>query len=93
MPLLRRHAADQRHAPATAEDFEERLLAIAPDLTTREREVCALIALGVSSEGIGLRLGISLNTVRTYRKRAYTRLRISSHNELLRLACQRPTAN
>ena len=34
---------------------------------------------------IGLKLGISVNTVLTYRKRAYGRLHISCQNELMRL--------
>jgi DNA-binding CsgD family transcriptional regulator len=66
-------------------DFHDRLLTVAPELSGREREVCALIAEGVSSEGIGLRLNVGLNTVHTYRKRAYARLNISSQNELMRL--------
>ncbi|MES2529897.1 MAG: LuxR C-terminal-related transcriptional regulator [Pseudomonadota bacterium] len=41
--------------------------------------------LGVTSEGIGIDLGISRNTVLTYRKRAYARLNISSQNQLFRL--------
>ena len=41
--------------------------------------------LGMTSEAIGLKLGISVNTVLTYRKRAYGRLRISCQNELMRL--------
>lgn len=87
IPLLRRHALSY-DAPETALDFEERLRKVAPELTAREREVCSLIALGVTSEGIGLELGISLNTVLTYRKRAYTRLKIVSQNQLLRLVCR-----
>ena len=38
----------------------------------------------MSSEAIALTLGISVNTVLTYRKRAYTRLGICSQNELVR---------
>ncbi len=64
--------------------FNARLASLAPELSDRERQVCALIALGVTSEGIGLRLEIGLNTVLTYRKRAYARLGISSQNELMR---------
>jgi len=64
--------------------FLQRLARIAPGLTPRERQVCALVALGLTSEGIALRLGVGLNTVLTYRKRAYTRLSISSQNELMR---------
>jgi DNA-binding CsgD family transcriptional regulator len=41
--------------------------------------------LGMTSEAIGLKLGISVNTVLTYRKRAYGRLNISCQNELMRL--------
>ncbi|WP_181313890.1 helix-turn-helix transcriptional regulator [Phreatobacter cathodiphilus] len=79
-----------RHEETAAADenpealFNARLASLAPGLSVRERQVCALIALGVTSEGIGLRLDIGLNTVLTYRKRAYARLGISSQNELMR---------
>jgi DNA-binding CsgD family transcriptional regulator len=56
---------------------------IGPDLSPREVEVCAGISIGLSSEAIASELNIGLNTVLTYRKRAYARLRISSHSELL----------
>lgn len=54
-------------------------------LTTRERDVLSRVMLGVSSEGIALDLGIGLNTVLTYRKRAYTRLGVTSQAELFSL--------
>lgn len=63
----------------------ERLRTVAPLLSPRELEVCIRIMLGVTSEGIGIDLGISRNTVLTYRKRAYARLNISSQNQLFRL--------
>jgi DNA-binding CsgD family transcriptional regulator len=53
-------------------------------LTTRERTVCNYIIEGCTSEAISLRLGISLNSILCYRKRAYTKLGISSANELIR---------
>lgn len=87
MPLLRRHAHEADKTPETATEFETRLKTVAPELTGRERNVCSLIAAGVTSEGIAYELGISLNTVLTYRKRAYARLRIVSQNQLLKLAC------
>lgn len=68
-----------------AESFARRLGLVAPDLPKRETEVCVGIAMGFSSEAIALRLGLSINTVLTYRKRAYRHLGISSQNELLRL--------
>lgn len=60
----------------------ERLHHVDASLTTREKEVCARIILGMSSEGIGLDLDIKTQSVLTYRKRAYARLNISSQNEL-----------
>jgi DNA-binding CsgD family transcriptional regulator len=51
-------------------------------LTVRERDVCARILLGYSSEAIGLDLGIAASSVTTYRRRAYARLGIVSQNEL-----------
>lgn len=51
-------------------------------LTGRERQVCANILLGFSSEAIAARLAISPHSVLTYRRRAYERLGISSQNEL-----------
>jgi LuxR family transcriptional regulator, activator of tox operons len=85
--LVWRHCGAACHSELreTETDFHARLLTVAPELSGREREVCALIAEGVSSEGIGLRLNVGLNTVHTYRKRAYARLNISSQNELMRL--------
>ncbi len=54
-------------------------------LPRREAEVCNYISKGLSSRAIADQLGISVNTVLTYRKRIYTRLGINSQNELLRL--------
>jgi DNA-binding CsgD family transcriptional regulator len=65
--------------------FVDRLRLLDPSLPPREAEVCGAIAGGMTSEAIALTLGISINTVLTYRKRAYLRLGISSQNELLRL--------
>jgi DNA-binding CsgD family transcriptional regulator len=84
--LLARHDVWAAMAEG-GEDFEylDRLRYICPSLPKRELEVCALIMRGFSSEAIALKLGISLNTVLTFRRRAYARLRISSQNELMRL--------
>ena len=54
-------------------------------LTARERDVCINILQGLSSEAIAGRLAISLNSVLTYRRRAYQRLGITSQNELFSL--------
>ncbi len=62
-----------------------RLRLVSPKMPQREAEVCTAIMLGMTSEAIALKLGISVNTVLTYRKRAYGRLNISCQNELMRL--------
>lgn len=54
-------------------------------LTSRERDVCMNILQGLSSEAIAFKLAISLNSVLTYRRRAYQRLGITSQNELFSL--------
>lgn len=57
-------------------------LSTSSSLTEREVQVCTLILMGCSSEAISLRLGIAVNSVLTYRRRAYERLGIVSQNEL-----------
>ncbi len=73
-----RTAPDGRVDDAFA-DFGESIL------TNREREVTQLILHGHSSESICFNLGISLGTVKTHRKNAYAKLRVSSQSELLSL--------
>lgn len=86
MALIRRHDAESKLLPDLAsETFAERLGALAPGLRGRELEVTALIASGFSSRDIALEIGISINTVLTYRKRAYARLGISTQNDLMQL--------
>lgn len=70
---------------AATVQFQDRLRLVEPTMPTREIEVCAGIMRGMTSEAIALTLGVSINTVLTYRKRAYARLGISCQNELLRL--------
>lgn len=79
-------------ASKTDQQFQtlsDQIRELAPSLSWREIEVCAGIAAGMTSEAIGLNLGISINTVLTYRKRAYGRLGISSQNELFRMLYQK----
>lgn len=81
----------QRPEPATLcperrermyQELRVTLLKAPGGLTQREAEICASIALGYTTLGISLKLGISINTVATHRKRAYAKLGISSQNEL-----------
>jgi DNA-binding CsgD family transcriptional regulator len=85
--LLTRHDAERSGVTEAGrlQTAERRLGQLAPRLTGRERDVCLGIMEGRTSEAMALALCISINTVLTYRKRAYARLGISSHNELMRL--------
>ena len=51
-------------------------------LSPREREVALLILKGHSSESIGYHLGISTATVKTHRQKLYTKLNLSTQQEL-----------
>jgi LuxR family transcriptional regulator, activator of tox operons len=82
---MKQEASRQDREKGTTSTFVERLCRIDPSLPPREAEVCGAIASGMTSEAIALTLGISVNTVLTYRKRAYMRLGVSSQNELMRL--------
>jgi DNA-binding CsgD family transcriptional regulator len=57
----------------------------APLLSAREADVCARIVTGYSNEAIALDLGLSIHSVRTYRRRAYAKLNVTSQNELFAL--------
>jgi DNA-binding CsgD family transcriptional regulator len=83
--LLRQHE-DKRFAEERCSDrnLSIRLSRLPDALSEREVDVCVGILQGITSEGIALRLRLSVNTVLTYRKRAYARLGISSQNELMR---------
>jgi DNA-binding CsgD family transcriptional regulator len=56
-----------------------------PTLSAREAAVCARIVTGYSNEAIALDLDLSFHSVRTYRRRAYAKLRVTSQNELFAL--------
>ena len=64
----------------------ERLLKFLPGgLSRRERQVCSRAVAGKSIEGTALDLNIRRTSVITYRQRAYQKLGISRHNELVAL--------
>ncbi len=87
--VLKHNALDDGSTERDDDRLRDRLSVAAPALTARERDVCIAIVSGMTSEAIALELGISINTVLTYRKRAYARLGITSQNELMRLALGR----
>nr|WP_315431561.1 helix-turn-helix transcriptional regulator [uncultured Albidiferax sp.] len=72
-------------APARDAGFAAQVLQVQrlhPGLTLRECEVCAGMLQGLTLDGIACQLGLGLPTVKTYRKRAFSRLGIHFRNEL-----------
>ena len=61
-------------------------------LSPRERDVIELVSQGFASAAISTLLQVTLETVKTHRKRAYRKLRISSQAELFALMQAKPTA-
>ncbi len=74
MSMVSRPMADQRLILLLGQRF--------PILSQREREVCALTILGNSTQTIAEKLNVSINTVMTYRKRAYQRLGVNNVHAL-----------
>jgi DNA-binding CsgD family transcriptional regulator len=74
-----------RRGQLSVTQLEDRFAIRFPALTLRERQVCARAAIGMSVEATALDLGIAKTSVLTYRRRAYQRLRVSSHYQLCSL--------
>ena len=89
LSILAKHAemTDAMHSPVRAltslAEIERCIGQARAELPPREMQVCARMLHGISTEGIALALGISEESVITYRKRAYQRLGIGSRRELL----------
>jgi DNA-binding NarL/FixJ family response regulator len=65
------------HVRASRRPSSQQLRAVRP-LTERERAVLEELARGLPYEDIGERLGISLNTVRSFVRTIYEKLDVSS---------------
>jgi DNA-binding CsgD family transcriptional regulator len=59
--------------------------AACPQLSPQEREVCGRILAGMSSRAIAIDLDLTYSSILTYRKRAYSRIGITSQGELFAL--------
>jgi DNA-binding NarL/FixJ family response regulator len=52
-----------------------------PDLSMREREVLALVALGMSNREVAAELYLSVDTVKTYVRRLFSKLGVSNRTQ------------
>ncbi len=75
-------------ARSSASGLRERGAGQFADLSAREAEVCDHIVRGVGVSGTALAMGITDNTVRTLRRRAYRKLAVHSASQLVALAMQ-----
>ncbi|WP_221351925.1 response regulator [Streptomyces beigongshangae] len=74
----RRRQRHRPHEPASPEDLRR-----AASLTSREREVTALVARGLSNDTIAERLFISPMTVKTHVNRAMSKLHVRARAQLV----------
>lgn len=75
--------ATARPATSFVERLEHKLAHRFPELTARERQVCARTIAGWTAERAASDLGIRASTVLTYRQRAYQRLGLRSAHDFL----------
>lgn len=78
---IRKHVGSQEPRRLSIEEAAERL-AEEHGLSPRERQVMRHLVLGRSAEAIGVKLGISPNTVRSHVVNIHTKLAISSRDDL-----------
>lgn len=90
-PILKKVHRGALRSQLASPDTQQRVPAIlsnllrtAPQLSTREREVCARIACGMGADGIAADLGVAVSTIATLRKRAYAKLAVHGRQQLLR---------
>ena len=69
--------------------LSERATARVPQLSPREREVMAHMAEGLTAEGVGDRLGVSVETVRTHVRNAIRKLQARNRVHAIAIALQR----
>jgi DNA-binding NarL/FixJ family response regulator len=80
-PSIARRVITSFRDPLPADD--------APPLTPRERDVVELLAHGSTYDEIGVALGVSTNTIRTYIRSIYEKLHACSKTEAVREAMRR----
>jgi len=80
--LVRTHCAPEPANGVQGKDDSRGGFGGLDQLSAREKVVMDLILVGQSSEAIALDQGVTVNTVKTYRRRLYRKLNVSTLNEL-----------
>ena len=87
--ILVAHASEGDATPTASERPLDRSTAPPLPLTSRERDVLALLADGLGNKQIAARLGISPNTVKTHLELLFERLGVSSRAEAVAVGVRR----
>jgi DNA-binding CsgD family transcriptional regulator len=82
LPLIPRNQRRSQTGCLSVAQLEARFGHAFPQLTNRERQVCARAVSGMTVEATAQDLGIGKTSVLTYRQRAYLRLNVNSPLEL-----------
>lgn len=82
LPMIPRNQRHRQLGTLSVEQLEARFAKSFPQLTHRERQVCARAASGMTVEATAQDLRIAKTSVLTYRQRAYLRLNVNSPLEL-----------
>ncbi len=77
-----RHVEWNAVAPRPTQPLRDALLAHCAALTARELDVCERLLRGLSYDGIAADMGLSVATVKTYRRRAFERMGLHFKSEL-----------
>lgn len=85
LPIMSRNKRFLSEQHLTIAGLEARFASRFPQLTGRERQVCARAVNGMTVEATAEQLGIARSSVLTYRQRAYQRLNVKSPLELCAL--------
>ncbi len=85
LATVRRHITLVEATPTAkpgVEQLRDALLQRHPGMPARELDVCARLLQGLSYDGIAADLGLSVATVKTYRRRAFERMGLHFKSEL-----------
>jgi DNA-binding CsgD family transcriptional regulator len=82
LTLIKQHLLLLQRAKVSSTEQQLRLLCA--ELSERERQVVVAACQGLTNKEIARRFGIAVSTVITYRLRAYDRLGVKCHSELIR---------
>lgn len=76
--LMLNHYRPQAHSPNSSQSFIDDDYQKISYLTKREKQIIKCIVDGLSSAEIGVKVGLSVNTIKSYRRNIYVKLRVKN---------------